>query len=70
MSANLFKAGGWSVVYHPVSGQLYIYRLGTPGEMTLEATDTGYEFNAYADSETFVTGTFASFEALTSKEPA
>lgn len=70
MSANLFKAGGWSVVYHPVSGQLYIYRDGVPGEMTLEATDTGYEFNAYADASTFVTGTFASFEALTSEVAA
>lgn len=70
MKATLLKTMGWSVVVNPVSGQLYIYREGTPGEMTLDVTDTGYEFSAYADSETFVTGTFASFEMLTSKEAA
>ena len=66
MKAELHKSMGWSIVVNQITGQLYIYRLGTPGEMTLDLTDTGYEFSAYADSETFVTGTFASFEALTS----
>lgn len=70
MKAELLKSMGWSIVVNPVSGQLYIYRADRPGEMTLDVTDTGYEFNAYADSETFVTGTFASFEALTSTEAA
>lgn len=70
MTVRCLQSMGWTITVNQVSGQLYIYRLGTPGEMTLDLTDTGYEFSAYADSETFVTGTFASFEALTSKEPA
>lgn len=70
MKAELHKSMGWSIVINQITGQLYIYRSDRPGEMTLGATDTGYEFSAYADSETFVTGTFASYEAMTSKEAA
>ena len=69
MKAELHKSMGWSIVINQITGQLYIYRSDRPGEMTLDATDTGYEFSAYADSETFVTGTFAPFTALTSREP-
>ena len=70
MSVAHFKSMGWSISVNQVSGQLYIYRLGTPGEMTLDVTDAGYEFSAYADSETLVTETFASFKSLTSKVDA
>lgn len=70
MRSRLLESMGWKIVVNQVTGQLYIYRADHPGEMTLDVTENGYEFNAYADADTFVTGTFASFEALTSKEPA
>ena len=52
--STLFKAGGWSVVYHPVNGELYIYRADRPGEMIINQTDHGYTFEAYAHSEKLV----------------
>ena len=67
-SAELLKSMGWSIVVNPVSGQLYIYRIGTPGEMTIDVNADGYEFNIYAHADKLVASASATFEQLECEE--
>lgn len=59
--STLLKTAGWSVVHHPVTNSLYIYRDDRQGEMTIFFDDNGYAVDIYAHSDKLV----ASCVALT-----
>ena len=61
---SLFKAGGWSVCYHPIQDELYIYRADRPGDIILTRSDAGYTCEMYAHSEKLVASMGALFADL------
>ena len=65
MSDNLLKAMGWSISASPINGEIYAYRVGTPGMIILRATESHYQFEAYSDDgDIMVASASAAFTSL------